>query len=189
MASPRATLDAVQAAASHGDAAALYALLPERARREESLDAFRARLAHEQRELREVGAAIQQALQDRREPYVELPLRSGDAATVVDDEEGWRVARTGFGPAVTLSPSDAMRAFRVALVRQSLPALLEVLSSRTRGALQAEIAALIDALSDPNELTPTSTSSTGQQLEVRLPDGRTLVLVREGTSWRIDDVR
>jgi hypothetical protein len=187
-ASPRGTLHALQSAAERGDAAALYALLPAAARRQESLEAFRARIASEQPELRGLGTAIQQALQDQREPVVEVPLVGGGATTVVEDVEGWRMARSGFGPAATPTPADAARAMRTALQQQSLPALLAVLSSRARGALQAEISALIDALSDAESLGVTATSSAGQRLEVRLPDGRTLVMVREGGAWRIDDV-
>lgn len=186
--SPRNTLQALHSAALHGDVAALYALLPERARRQESLTDFRARMQSNQRELRDLVEALDRALQDQHVPYVELPSRRQGAVTVVEDPEGWRLARPEFGPAVTLSPTEALQAFRTALLRQSLPALLQILSSRTRGALQAEMHALIDALQDPASLEVTATP-VGQRFEVHLPDGRTIVLVREGLQWRIDDIR
>ena len=51
----------------------------------------------------------------------------------VEDREGWRVARAGFGPGAVASPADAARALRAALRTRNLAALLHVLSARARG--------------------------------------------------------
>ena len=51
---------------------------------------------------------------------------------------------------------------------------------------------LRDALADPSalELRPAGTSSTGSEtMTLRLPDGRALLLVREGNDWRVDDLQ
>ncbi len=187
--SPRGTLAALTAAADRGDADALYALLPRAAQREESLPAFRARMTLEQPEVRELAASLRRQQQAGIEPRVDLALRSGATVAVDDDPDGWRVAEPGLGAATAVTPAAAARALRAALLRQSLPALLSVLSATARGALRAEIHALIDALADPSALEATSTSNSGQRVELRLPDGHTLRLVREGVNWRVDDVQ
>jgi hypothetical protein len=186
--SPRATLERFYRAAHRDDAAALYELLPARARANESLATFRARLARDRVELHGVATAVQRTLGAGTSPHLEVPTGDDGVATVVADADGWRVAQSGLGPVAAASPADAVRALRAALQRGNLAALLYVLSDRARGALQAELAALVAALGDPDGLEPTTTPA-GQHLELRLPDGRTVVLVREGPAWRVDDVR
>jgi hypothetical protein len=187
--SPRSTLDAMRAATTRHDWAALYGLLPAAARREESLDAFRARMSRDRQDVGELADEIGRGYDEQREPVVEVPSRQGGAVPIVDEADGWRLAQPGFGPAPAPSAAEAARMLRAALVRRSLPALLSVLSARARGALEAEMSALIDALADPEALDITSTSAAGQRLEVHLPDGRSLVMVREAQGWRVDDVR
>jgi hypothetical protein len=189
MDSPRATLTALQRAADRGDAATLYALLPDGARRTESFAAFQARIRTEQPELHDLGSALLHQQESGIAPQVELALRSGSSIAVVDDADGWRVAEPGLGTSLATTPAAAARALREALVRQSLPSLLAILSSTARGALRAEMQAIIDALADPSALETTLTSNNGQRLELRLPDGHTLRLVREGANWRVDDVQ
>lgn len=191
--SPRSTLESVRNAAQRADADALYALLPASARRATTLEAFRARMATERAELHTLGEALANTLPSRS-PVVELATTDGVGATAVDDIDGWRVARAGFGPGTTPTPTDALRALRAALRRRSLPALLQVLSARARGALLADFAAISDALEDPSAVGSLVTH-TGQgpgsteRREVLLPDGRRLMLLREGPSWRIDDLQ
>jgi hypothetical protein len=179
----------VQQAAARGDAAALYALLPERARREESFESFRTRMQVEQPELRELSTALRQQEQHQVAPQLQLALRSGATVAVEDDPDGWRVAEPGIGTTSAPTPAAAARALRQALLRESLPALLAILSATARGSLRAEMQAIIDALDDPSALESTVTSNTGQRVELRLPDGHTLRLVREGGNWRVDDLQ
>ena len=187
--SPHDTLLALQSAASRNDTTALYALLPERSRDSESLEHFRTRLQTEQTELGALRDDLSHAESEHRQAAVEVPLRGGNSVAVVEDREGWRLSEPGFGPASTPNAIDAARALRAALVAQSLPAILQILSARARGAIQAEISALTDALGDPAGLAHTSTSDAGQRMEIHLRDGRTLVMVREGANWRVDDVQ
>ena len=187
--SPRETLAALERAADHNDTAALYALLPASARRQETYAAFQARMRTEQPEVHDLALALRHQQQSGIEPRVALALRSGATVAIDDDPEGWRIAEPGLAGAVTTSPAAAARALREALLHRSLPALLAVLSATARGALQAEMQAIIDALADPSALETTSTSNSGQRVEVRLPDGHTLRLVREGSNWRVDDVQ
>lgn len=186
--SPGGTLAALAAAVDRDDTQALYALLPARARREESLAAFRARMTLERPEVRELASALAQQRQAGLRPRVALALRSGATVAVDEDPDGWRVAEPGLGDTLAPTPAAATQALRAALLRQSLPSLLAVLSATARGSLRGEIAALIEALADPSALETTSTSNSGQRVELRLPDGHTLRMVREGSSWRVDDL-
>lgn len=185
--SPHATLDAFRNAVARNDYAALYALLPAETRRRESLDHFRARMQADRIELAEMANAIERTLVAGRLPYAEVPLAGGGSATAVEDPEGWRVSRPGFGPAPAATYADALRAFRAALERQSLPALLRVLSARTRGSVQAEMNSLIEALHDPASLHVEQQSA--QRARIRLPDGRVITLVLEGDGWHIEEVQ
>lgn len=190
--SPRAALVAFQRAVERNDADALYQMLPERARREESLPQFRQRIQGERAELRSVSDEVRRALEGRRSPWITLPSRSGGSVTMVDSSEGWRMGRPGVGPGPAPTPQDAARALREAIARRSLVAILTALSSRSRGAVQSELAMLLDALEDPAalEVRPASTGPGGaESVALRLPDGRSIILVREGTDWRVDDIQ
>lgn len=190
--SPRAALLAFQRAVERNDIDALYQMLPASARREESLAQFRQRLQNERAELRSVGEEVRRSLDGRRSPWVALPSRAGGTVTVVDTAEGWRMARPAVGPGPAPTPHDAARALREAIARRSLLAILTVLSSRSRGAVQSEMAMLLDALEDPAalEMRPVTVGSAeAEAVALRLPDGRSLILVREGTDWRVDDIQ
>jgi hypothetical protein len=102
------------------------------------------------------------------------------------------MARPAVGPGPAPTPHDAARALREAIARRSLLAILTVLSSRSRGAVQSEMAMLLDALEDPAalEMRPVTVGSAeAEAVALRLPDGRSLILVREGTDWRVDDIQ
>ena len=185
--SPRNTLGAFRAAIGRNDLAAVYALLPPRARRAEPFDRFRQRMTADRRELADLGATIDRALADRQTPNVEVPLTGGGSATAVEDTSGWRLSRPGFGPVTAATPRDAARALHSALVLQNLPGLLEVLSARARGSMQADMQSLIEALRDPSGLDVVQIST--QRVEIHLPDGRSIVMVREGNGWRVDDIQ
>jgi hypothetical protein len=192
-ASPRATLIAFHQAAQRQDYSALYAMLPERARREESLAQFTTRLTNERAELDALSTGVASALTAGRDPTIALGTRGAGSVTVVEDPGGWRLGRAHFGPILnTPTALDAARALHDALARRSLDAVLAILTSRARGSMQAEIAMLLDALNDPASLEarPSAAGANGAEgVMLRLPDGRSLLLVREGGNWRVDDVQ
>lgn len=102
------------------------------------------------------------------------------------------MGRPAVGPGPAPTPQDAARALREAIARRNLAAILSTLSSRARGAVQSELAMLLDALEDPAalEVRPTSAGPGGtESIALRLPDGRSLILVREGSDWRVDDIQ
>lgn len=191
--STRATLLAFHSAAQRQDYAALYAMLPERARREETLAQFSARLGTERVELTALSTGVQNAMSAGRNPSLAVPTRGSGSVTVVEDEAGWRMGRAHFGPVIsTPTALDAARALRDALARRSLDGVLAILSSRARGSMQSEMGLLLDALADPASLEarPSSAGANGAEgLMLRLPDGRSLLIVREGSNWRIDDIQ
>jgi hypothetical protein len=191
-ASPRAALVAFQRAIERNDVDALYQMLPANARRDESLPQFRQRIQGERAELRSVSDEVRRALDGRRSPWLALPSRAGGTVTVVDTADGWRMGRPAIGPGPAPTPQDAARALREAIARRNLAAILSTLSSRSRGAVQSELAMLLDALEDPAalEVRPTSAGPGGtESIALRLPDGRSLILVREGSDWRVDDIQ
>jgi hypothetical protein len=190
--SPRSALVAFHQAVARDDLAALYQMLPASGRREESFERFRARILSERAELRSVSAEVRRALDARRDPWVAVPSRAGGSVTVVDAAEGWRMGRPSVGPGPAPTPLDAARALREAIARRSLDAILAALSSRARGSVQSELAMLLDALADPAalEIRPASAGPGGtESVALRLPDGRSLILVREGSDWRVDDIQ
>jgi hypothetical protein len=190
--SPRAALTEFRRAVERNDAAALYAMLPASARREESFERFRARIAGERAELRSVSDEVGRSLDGRRDPWIALPSSAGGSVTVVDSADGWHMARPSVGRGPSPTALDAARALREAIARRSLDAILAALSSRARGSVQSELAMLLDALADPAalEVRPASAGPGGAEaVALRLPDGRSLILVREGNDWRVDDIQ
>jgi hypothetical protein len=191
--SPRATLRAFVLATRQSDMAApLYALLPERARRAESLDAFRARMRAQEADLRALGEAVEQANASAATPVASVTLRDRSDVIVQEDSDGWRVTDPGFGPPAgatvpgVTGARAAVRGFHDALARHGAGAFMGVLSSRMRGNLEAEIAALRDATADAASLEYTSRPP---ETLARLPDGRYLALGWEGGAWRVNGVR
>ncbi|MDP3277997.1 MAG: hypothetical protein Q8Q09_22620 [Deltaproteobacteria bacterium] len=187
--SARQTLIALEIAARAHDYRAMYSLLPQSARSQESLADFERRMQPNQGELVALGEQTQRTLRGQS-PTIAIPTHGGAPVTLTETSEGWRLPHAQFGTGAAVTPHDAARALRTALQRQSLRAVLGALSSRSRGALQSEMAMLVDALEDPASLeTRTLSSATGSEsIALRLPDGRELILVREGRGWRVDDI-
>jgi len=82
--------------------------------------------------------------------------------------------------------SDAKRTFKKALARRSYPALLRVLSSKARTAVEMDLRSLEAGLADPKTL---DVKVTGDRAEVEIPGGHAVTLERDGGTWRVDDVQ
>lgn len=189
---PRTLLLRFATAARGGDEATLYALLPERHRRRESLEAFRARLASDRAELTALGEATALALASGSGPQAEVTLRDRSAVTLIDDPAGWSVADPGFGPpaatrlAGIAGARAAVRALHVALVQRGVAGWRELLSARALGAATAEVALLAAATEDPSALYA---SDFRTRVTFTLPDGRLLDVAFEQGAWRVDGLR
>ncbi len=190
--SPRATLLSVVAATRSSDpAGALYDLLPERARRAETREAFRARVGADLRSVDELRASVDDALRAGAPVSVELRERSR-RVLAVEERDGWRVGGPALGDAsvVTTPGRDGARAalehLRRTLLRGDLQGLIAMLSARARGAMESDLRALAGALEDPDALRfPDVPGST----RVQLPDGRVLLLVWERDGWHVEGLR
>ncbi|TAK26463.1 MAG: hypothetical protein EPO40_20415 [Myxococcaceae bacterium] len=190
--SARATLHALVSATRAPDPArALYDLMPESARRAESLDAFRARVGSDPRSLGELRDAVAAALSGATPVTVEL-RQGARRVLAVEERDGWRVGGPSLGDAtvVTTPGRDGARAalehLRRTLARGDLQGLMSMLSARARGAMESDLRDLAAALEDPDALQfPEVPGAT----RVRLPDGRVLLLVWERDGWRVEGLR
>ena len=190
--SPRGTLQALLSATRLTDPApALYALLPESARRSESLEAFRARVNGDRRSLAELGGSVSAALSGATPVTAEL-RRGTRRVLALEERDGWRVGGSPLGDltVVTTPGRDGARAavehLRRTLVRGDLQGLLSMLSARARGAMECDLRDLAAALEDPDALQfPDVPGPT----RVRLPDGRQLLLVWESDGWHVEGLR
>ena len=190
--SPRATLQAVVAATRSSDpGSALFALLPESARRAEGPEGFRSRILSDRRSLDELRGEVEGALASGTPVTVEL-VQGTRRALVVEERDGWRLGGPALGDAlvVTTPGRDGARAalehLRRALVRGDLAGLLGMLTARARGAMERDFRDLADSLGDPDALQfPEIPGAT----RVRLPDGRVLLLVWERDGWHVEGLR
>lgn len=185
-ASARSTFAQLGQAAQQRDARTLFRLLPERSRRDESEASFSGRLEADADDLRELGERVQRSLNRQVSPAAMVPLAVGDAVWLQESSLGFGLSHPGFGATASPTPVDALRSLRSALTRSVSGAMSEVLSSGARGASEAEVRSLIDALRDPSSL---EIASTTRGAEARLPDGRVIALVRENDQWRVDEIR
>lgn len=188
--SSRATLLAVIDALARDDGAAtLYAMLPATERAAVSREDFSRRWSQSREDRARVAAAARLALRDGA-PVAAMPSHDADV-TVVEEADGWRVADPMMGPPMGARVEGragvraALRGLHRALRRRDVPAVLGSLSQRLRGALEAELAALLAGTDDPDALDVPEISNTTR---VRLRDGRAVILVREDGQWRVDDI-
>jgi hypothetical protein len=188
--SARGTLSRVADALSRDDGATtLYAMLPAAERAAVTPEEFARRWAATREDRARVSVLARTALQ-QGVAVATVPTPEADLS-LAEDADGWRVADPMMGP----SPGSrtrgragvraALRGLHRALGRRDVPGLVGALSQRLRGALEAEIAALLAGTDDPDALdVPEIQGPT----RVRLRDGRAVVLVWEDGQWRVDDI-
>lgn len=188
--SSRATLATLTTALGRDDgAAAVYAMLPASARAVESAEAFARRWAMLREDRARVAALASTALAQGA-PVATLPGREAEL-TLAEDPEGWRVADPMVGPAVGARTHGragvraALRGMHRALRRRDVAGIVGGLSQRFRGALEAEVGALLAGTEDPDALDVPEITDT---VRVVLRDGRAVVLVWEEGQWRVDDI-
>jgi hypothetical protein len=190
VASPRHTLSVLAQATQRANGAdVVYGLLPARTRRTLSLEAFRARFQTDQREMARFGQGLSESLAQNRMVQAELTLADGTPVALVDHPDGWRVGDPGMGaPAATTlegiaGARAALRFLNATLRRQGSMPWSAVLSSRALGDLRVDFASIAEATNNPEGLPYTT---RGTRVMFRLPDARTLEVVREDGQWRVD---
>jgi hypothetical protein len=74
----------------------------------------------------------------------------------------------------------------LALARRSYPALMRVLSTGTRGAMENNLRAIVEGLENPDTLR---VETKGDRGTVELSDGHVIYLKREDGAWKVEDFR
>jgi hypothetical protein len=181
---PRAAAQAYAEAAMRGDSAALYALLTKASREARSRAEVTAIVDNERTELSEQGRDLLRP--DLRVDATAL-LRYADGEEAALDLRDGRYGVTAAGalPGGARTPEEALDQLRRVLARRSYAALIRVLSPATRAALENDLRALVEGLSEPTALP---VQVTGDVALVSIPGGHQVKLKREGGIWRVDDL-
>jgi hypothetical protein len=180
---PKITASAYARAAQRGDADALYALLTPDSQRALGKNGTRQLVSESRSELGRTALALQ-APGARVEASAETRFADGESATLVLEDGRFLVDAASLLPARARTPSQALSGLRRALSRRSYPALMALMTSDSRGALEADLGSLVSGLSHPETL---DIQINGDSAEVQLPSGHRVLLKREGGIWRVLD--
>jgi hypothetical protein len=180
---PKDTVRAYQDAAQKGDSRAIYAMLSDRARqslRPADVDRI---VADEKIELATQARAMgDAALNVRASARVRYP--DGEDATLDLEGGAFRVSSADALPAAARSPAEALEQLRRALARRSYAALMRVLSSSTRSAIESDLRSLVDGLAHPDGL---DVQVSGDGASVQIQGGHFVKLRRDGGIWKVED--
>lgn len=178
---PDATLQAYNAAIAAGDAAALHGLLDEETRLQVSEEDLAALLEQNATELQERAAQIRTERVETR-AVVELP--TGEAAVLSLEGDAWKIDGGVLGAPALVTPEDAIRSLRRALIRRGLRDVLSVFARSLRGEVEAEVRRFLEETADELDY---ETEIQGNAAIVRTSGGRIVRLTREAGEWRIVD--
>jgi hypothetical protein len=181
---PRGALAEYARAAERNDATAVHALLTEDARRayglagtQKLLNEGRGEIVGQARAMASPTATVRAVAEVR---YVD-----GEVSVLVIEDGRYRISGAAGLPAGARTPSQALGDLRGALSRRSYPALVRLLSSETRTALEGDVKALVSGLERPDTL---SVKVHGETAEVEVPGGHKVLLKREAGVWRVFDL-
>jgi hypothetical protein len=180
---PQVAAASYAAAARAGDSERIYALLSSEAQRDYGREGTRKLVAEAKAELDRQGAALQAPVR-HVEASAEIRFEDGESALFELEDGVFRLSSLGTVPSRPRSPSEALGDFRRALARRSYAALLGVLSSETRGALEGDLKSLVEGLENPETL---DVKVSGDNAVVSVPGGHQVKLRREAGVWRIQD--
>jgi len=180
---PRAAARAYADAASRGDSDALYGMLTAASRQARSRDDTRKLVESERAELAEQGRELQRA-DLRVEATAFLRYADGEEAALDLRDGRYGVTAAGALPGGARTPEEALGQLRRVLARRSYPALMRVLSPATRAAVENDLRALVDGLSEPDALP---VQVNGDTALVAVPGGHQVRLKREEGIWRVED--
>ena len=178
---PKVTARAYASAAQRGDADAIYALLTPEGKRALGPSGTRQLVQESKSELGHTAQAIQ-SNDARVEASAEARFSDGESATLVLEDGRFYVDAASLLPARPRTPSQALSGLRRALARRSYPALMALMSSDSRGALESDMGALVSGLEHPETL---DIQVNGDAAEVQLPTGHRVLLKREAGIWRV----
>jgi hypothetical protein len=180
---PHAAAQAYASAATRGDGDALYAMMSTPARQERSRDDVERMIAAEHEELAQQGKEL--ARDDVRvEATARLRYADGEEAALELREGRYWVTAAGALPGGARTPEEALEQLRRVLARRSYAGLMRVLSPATRAAVENDLRALVDGLTEPSTLP---VKASGDAAVVSVPGGHQVKLRREGGVWRVED--
>lgn len=180
---PKVTARAYASAAQRGDSDAIYALLTAEGQRALGPSGTKQLVQESKTELGRTAKAIQSD-DARVEASAEARFSDGESATLVLEDGHFYVDAASLLPARPRTPSQALSGLRRALARRSYPALMALMSSDSRGALESDMGALVSGLEHPETL---DVQVNGDAAEVQLPSGHRILLKREAGIWRVLD--
>jgi hypothetical protein len=180
---PKVTARAYASAAQRGDANAVYALLTPEGQRALGVNGTQQLIRESKAELARTAQALQSE-GARVEASAEARFSDGESATLVLEGGLFHVDAASLLPARPRTPSQALAGLRRALARRSYPALMALMSSDSRGALESDLGSLVGGLEHPETL---DIQVNGDAAEVQLPTGHRIVLKREAGVWRVLD--
>jgi len=170
-------------AARQGDSARIFALLSRESQRDFGREGTQKLVTESKAELARQGAALL-APGASIEALAEIRFDDGESALLELEGGVFRVSSLGTVPSRAQSPAEALGDFRRALARRSYSALVSVLSSDTRGALEGDLRSLVEGLENPETL---DVKVSGDNAVVDVPGGHSVKLKREAGVWRIQD--
>ncbi len=180
---PKVTVRAYATAAVRGVADAIYALLTPEGKRSLGQNGTRQLVSESRSELARTARAIG-GKGARVEASAEARFTDGESAILVLENGRFLVDAASLLPARPRTPSQALAGLRRALARRSYPALMALMTSDSRGALETDLGSLVSGLEHPETL---DIQINGDSAEVQLPTGHRVTLKRETGIWRVLD--
>jgi hypothetical protein len=180
---PKSAADDYAAAASRGDADAIYEMMTTSAQKSRSKDDVR-RLVKEQRTELAEQAKLVTARDARVEATARLRYEDGEEAQLELRDGRFWITSSGALPGGSRTPEQALDQLRRVLARRSYAGLMRVLTPATRAAIEQDLRSLVNGLERPETL---HVQVTGDAAAVTVPSGHTVKLKRDGGVWRVDD--
>jgi hypothetical protein len=180
---PRDAAQAYALAASRGDVDTLYAMMTAASRHAHSRDEVRTVVDGERAELAE-QAKVLSGPDVRIDATARLRFADGEETALELREGRYWVTAAGTLPGGAQTPEQALEQLRRVLARRSYAGLLRILSPATRMAVENDMRALVDGLT---EATALPIQLNGDAAVVPVPGGHQVKLKREGGVWRIED--
>jgi len=170
-------------AARAGDSERIYALLSREAQRDYGPQGTRRLVEQAKPELSRQGAALLSPA-TRVQASAEIRFIDGESALFELEDGAFYLSSLGTVPSRPRSPAEALGDFRRALARRSYPALLGVLSTETRQAIEGDLKSLVEGLENPETL---DVKVSGDNAVVEVPGGHQVKLRREAGVWHVQD--
>jgi hypothetical protein len=180
---PRSTAREYAVAAADDDARAVFDLLTEDARSTYGFAGTKKLLTDARTEIVHHAKAMAAPTATVR-AVAEVHYVDGETAVLAVEDGHYRISAAAGLPSGARTPSQALGDLRGALSRRSYPALVRLLSSETRTALEGDVRSLVTGLERPDAL---SVKVHGETAEVEVPGGHKVLLKREAGVWRIHD--